>query len=183
MYKVFQSAIVVTSPQNNPSIMTHQFLTEYGIAPSDWAIKSGLETPQISQVIWKNGLSITSNPGRIIFQFDLKNENPKPFERECLLGDIAEKYIGQLSKVKYTGIGINFSSVFDELKNAPEEFPKLFLSPKLARINNISPGQVKVSRKLNHHRILNLTINLGKYQGLEKDTDIENNPVGLLFKG
>lgn len=183
MYKVIQSSIVVASPQNNPSIMTQQFLREYEIAPTDWKPGLGIESSAISKVAWENGLSITSEAGRINFQYDLNEGQPQPYEKECLLGDIAEKYIGQLSKVKYTAIGINFSSIYDEIEHVQEVFTKLFLSSELVQIPNISQDSFKISRKLDEFKTQNLTIGQGTFIGPEEYSDINKNPICLTFKG
>ncbi len=183
MYKVIQSSIVVASPQNNPSIMTQQFLREYEIAPADWKAGLGLESPAVSQATWENGLSIKSEAGRIIFQYDLNEEHPQPYEKECLLGDVAERYISQLSKVKYTAVGINFSSICDDIENVQNEFPKLFLSSDLNQIPNISQESFKISMKIDEFKTQYLTIELGNFIGPGKYSDIKKNPLCLLLKG
>lgn len=183
MHKVIQSSIVVASPQNNPSIMTPQFLREYDIIPADWKLGLGCESPVFSQATWENGLSIKSEAGRIIFQYDLNDGQPQPYKKECLLGDVAEKYISQLSKVKYTAVGINFSSFCDDIENVQQEFPLLFLSSELNQIPNISQESVKISKKIDNFKTQNLTIELGNFVGPGKYSDIKKNPLCLSLKG
>ena len=183
MYKVIQSSIVVVSSQNNPSIMTQQFLREYDIIPADWKAGLGFESPVFSNATWDNGLSIKSEPGRIIFQYDLNEGQPEPYEKDCLLVDIAEKYIEQLSKVKYTAVGINFSSVCDDIENVQQEFSKLCLSSNLNQISNISHESVKISRKIDEFKTQNLTIEVGQFTGPGKYSDKAKNPICLLLKG
>lgn len=183
MYKVIQSSIVVVSSQNNPSIMSHQFLREYEIIPASWKLGLLVESPVLSQASWENGLSIKSEPGRIIFQYDLNEGQAEPYEKECLLGDIAERYIGQLSKVKYTAVGINFSSICDDIENIQEEFSKIFLSSNLNQIPNISQEGVKFSRKIDNFKTQNLTIEFGQYIEQGKYSDIKKIPMYLLLKG
>jgi hypothetical protein len=183
MYKVIQSSIVVVSSQNNPSLMTPQFLREYEIIPPDWKAVLKIESPVFSQAAWENGLSIKSEAGRVIFQYDASEGQPQPYEKECLLGDITEKFISQLSKVKYTAVGINFSSICDEIENVQEEFSKLFLSSDLNQISNISQESIKISRKLDDLKTQNLTIEFGKFIGPGKYSDVNNNPMCLTLKG
>ena len=62
--------------------MTQQFLREYEIVPSDWKAGLGLESLAVSRVAWENGLSIQSEVGRIIFQYDLSEGKPQPYEKD-----------------------------------------------------------------------------------------------------
>lgn len=183
MDKVIRSGIVIVTPQNNPSIMTQQFLREYKIADSKWVLKSMIESPQFSQVFWENGLSITSETGKIIFQYDFQEKGPKPYEKNCLLGKIAENYANQLSKVKYTGVGINFSSFYDELDNIREEFIKNFKSPILSKIDNTAQKQVKIIRKIDEFKTQNLTTSLAQFAEPGKKIESDKSPFCLSFNG
>ena len=184
MHKVIQSAIVIASPQNNPSLITPQFLREYDISQPDWKFEGlNIESPSLSQVAWSNGLSLKSEAGRIIFQYDLNKGQHEPNDRKCLLGDIAEKYLIQISKIKYTAVGINFYSIYDDIENIEKEFSSLFLSADLNKIPNITQENVKISRKIDDLKTQNLTIGIGQLLEPVEGNDITKNAVCITFKG
>lgn len=136
MEKIIQTGIVVVSPQNNPAIMTPQFLMEYEISPKSWELKSFFESPLSTQIVFKNGYSIISEKGKVAFQCDLKEEQISV--QNCKIQEIAINYLNQISKVKYNNVGINYILISDEYK---DNLGKLF-SPKIEKLSNISPLQV-----------------------------------------
>lgn len=165
--------------------MTQQFLKEYGIEEEDWKLKVGLESAPVSRFNWDNGLSIQSEPGRVVFQYDISlgKDSPNPYKKDCLLGEIAERYVSQLSKVKYNNVGINFVSFSDEFGDIQKNFPKLFLSSEILKIPNISQNQIQISRKIEQFKNLILTIAPERVTGPWKGDDKEISQFCLSFRG
>ncbi len=160
MEKIIRTGIVVVSPQNNPAIMTPKFLMEYEISPKNWEVLSIVESSLLAQIVFKNGYSILSESGKVVFQFDLKADEEQLSIQDCKIEEIAINYLNQISKVKYNNVGINYVLITDECKDA---FSKLF-SPKIEELSNISPLQVKFQETYSDIADQNLVIVPGKYQ-------------------
>ena len=108
-YKYKEFAIAITAQSHNPTILNPDFLKNNEIVPADWELDQDI--PQftsfpVSQVAFKNGISIKAQLDRIIFsQIVLDNE-----KANFSIPDIALRYVKKLPYVSYTAIGINPSA-------------------------------------------------------------------------
>lgn len=96
--------IVVVAKYNNPSILNRDFLERHGIVPTNaLTVDDSLTfcTPGLSQVTYREGLTIISRPDRLEFNAQSANiEKVQPY-------DVAVKYLEKVSLVKYVAVGIN----------------------------------------------------------------------------
>lgn len=95
-------AVVLVARSNNPSILNPDFLRFNGIVSEGWDVaQSPVSTPAFSQVVFKNGVTVTADPGRVIFTAnDSTDENLEPPE-------IAQRYLQQVPHAPYSAVGIN----------------------------------------------------------------------------
>lgn len=95
-------AVVLVARSNNPSILNPDFLRFNGIVSEGCDVaQSPISTPAFSQVVFKNGVTVTADPGRVIFTAnDLTDENLEPPE-------IARRYLQQVPHAPYSAVGIN----------------------------------------------------------------------------
>ncbi|MBD2168525.1 hypothetical protein H6G04_29530 [Calothrix membranacea FACHB-236] len=113
--QVQELIIVIAVKQQNPTILTADFLKYTGIVPSDWELaRPPVLTNSAAQVAFQNGINIVAEPNRVIFSQDIANIEPQ----EVQIPAIARKYAETLTQVNYQGVGINFRGlVFDEQEN------------------------------------------------------------------
>lgn len=99
--------IVVVASTNNPTILNVDFLRHNGIVDCEYVVRDPLiSTPAFSQVLFENGLSITSTPSNLTFKWDAVNGILEQSECERLV-NVASLYLQQLPHVPYRAIGIN----------------------------------------------------------------------------
>lgn len=117
-------AIVLVPLQLNPIIqpLSYDFLLENEIIPkdSDFEVQpnGSFVVPPVSQTVFFNGLTVISEPGRVVFQFS-KSIATESEQEHCLnlLRDISLKCIQhEAFKKKYSAIGINFHCIRPNLK-------------------------------------------------------------------
>ncbi|HIK06247.1 MAG TPA: hypothetical protein IGS40_16280 [Trichormus sp. M33_DOE_039] len=114
-FEVQELLIAIAVKQQNPSILTADFLRYTGIIPSDWELaRPPVLTNTAAQVVFQNGVSLIAEVNRIIFAEAIANKEPS----EVQIPAIAHKYIETVKQVNYQGIGINLRGfVLDETKN------------------------------------------------------------------
>lgn len=118
--------ISIGAKKLDPMMLTHQFLTATGIVPNDWELtKQPVTNPRGSQVSFKNGVNIISQPGNISFVEAIANKDLKQLQ----FAQIAQKYVHHLPNAEYQGLTISPKIIVpfqDE-----EEGGKKFISEKL----------------------------------------------------
>lgn len=68
-FQVQELLIVIAVRQQNPSILTADFLKYTGIIPSDWELaRPPVLTNTAAQVVYQNGVSIVAEVNRVILQ-------------------------------------------------------------------------------------------------------------------
>lgn len=103
-FEVQELLIAIALRQQNPSILTADFLKYTGIAPSDWELaRPPVLTNTAAQVVYQNGVSIVAEVNRVIFAEALANKEPGDVQ----VPSIAHKYIQVVNQVNYQGVGIN----------------------------------------------------------------------------
>ncbi len=101
--KLIELSVVLVADSNNPSILNPDFLHYNKIVDKDYEVQgSPVSTPAFSQVVFKNGVRVTSAPDRVIFTQDgtLDEEN-------IVSPAIAKRYVEHIRHVPYNAIGIN----------------------------------------------------------------------------
>ncbi|AFY49058.1 hypothetical protein Nos7524_3260 [Nostoc sp. PCC 7524] len=107
--------IAIAVKQQNPTILTADFLKYTGIIPGDWELaRPPVLTNTAAQVVFQNGVSLIAETNRIIFAEAIANKDPQDVQVPA----IAHKYIETVKQVSYQGIGINLRGfVLCEPKN------------------------------------------------------------------
>jgi hypothetical protein len=103
-FQVQELLIAIAVRQQNPSIVTADFLKYTGIVPSDWELaRPPVLTNTAAQVVYQNGVSIVAEVNRVIFAEAIANKEASDVQ----IGAIAHKYIQTVKQVNYQGVGIN----------------------------------------------------------------------------
>ncbi|WP_414529509.1 hypothetical protein [Nodularia chucula] len=103
-FDIHELVIAITVKQQNPSILTADFLKYTGIVPSDWELsRPPVITNTAAQVVYKNGVSVVAEVNRIIFAEMIANKEAN----EVQIPAIAHKYIQTVKQMSYQGVGIN----------------------------------------------------------------------------
>jgi len=155
---VQELVIVITAKNNNPIILTADFLKYSGIIPSDWELaRQPVLTNNAAQVIFTNGVSIVAETNRVIFIEEVAGIDA----RESAIPQIARKYVETLPNAEYQAIGLNprgyasFDANKDAARNylsqtllAPGAWLEVGTSPVRATINyvyTLERGQLNLS--------------------------------------
>ena len=98
-------SIVFAANANNPTILNPDFLKYNNIVPNDWELKQPpIITEPFAQVIFKSGISITSQLDKVVFS----HKNIDNIDNASkAIKDIAGKYLSIIPHVNYSAIGIN----------------------------------------------------------------------------
>lgn len=103
-FQVQELLIAIAVRQQNPSIVTADFLKYTGIVPSDWELaRPPVLTNTAAQVVYQNGVSIVAEVNRVIFAEAIANKEASDVQ----VAAIAHKYIQTVKQVNYQGVGIN----------------------------------------------------------------------------
>ncbi|MBD2459071.1 hypothetical protein H6G80_34105 [Nostoc sp. FACHB-87] len=103
-FQVQELLIAIAVQQQNPSILTADFLKYTGIVPSDWELaRPPVVSNTAAQVVYQNGVSIVAEVNRVIFAEAIANKEVNDVQ----VGAIANKYIQTVKQVNYQGVGIN----------------------------------------------------------------------------
>lgn len=122
-------AIVVTAQHHNPAILNPEFLKCSGVIPADWELaRAPVCNPQVAQVVFRNGISITAQADRILFVESMGAKAPQEVEATR----VARQYVQTLPHADYQALGINFKGFvpFHQDTNAAHRFlTNTLLSP------------------------------------------------------
>ncbi|MBD2200391.1 MULTISPECIES: hypothetical protein [Calothrix] len=103
-FEVQELLIAIAVRQQNPSILTADFLKYTGIVPSDWELaRPPVITNTAAQVVYQNGVSIIAEVNRVIFAEAIAAKAAS----EVQIPAIARQYIQTVKQVSYQGVGIN----------------------------------------------------------------------------
>jgi hypothetical protein len=99
--------IVIAMQQPNPSLVTEEFLKLSGIIPESWQLaRAPIRTDRISQLLFTNGVSIVTEPNRIMFGERLDQHAPETPN----ITRVAREYLQIFKQANYQAIGINIRS-------------------------------------------------------------------------
>lgn len=101
---VQELALVLSAQRHNPAILSPEFLKCSGIIPADWELaRPPINNPQVSQVLFRNGVGITAQADRVLFVEPIGAKAPQDVE----VARIAQQYIQALPRAEYQALGIN----------------------------------------------------------------------------
>ncbi|HIK06246.1 MAG TPA: hypothetical protein IGS40_16275 [Trichormus sp. M33_DOE_039] len=107
-FEVQELLIAIALRQQNPSILTTDFLKYTGIVPSEWELaRPPVITNTAAQVVFKNGVSIVAEVNRVIFAEAIATKEASEVE----IPAIAHKYLQTVKQVSYQGVGINVRGI------------------------------------------------------------------------
>lgn len=102
---ILELAIAISAKNHNPTVLNADFLKYSGIVPNDWELaRPPVFSAQAAQVVFKNGVNIIAQVGRVNFSEPLKTAGPE----EAKIQGIAEKYIHTLPQADYQAVDLNF---------------------------------------------------------------------------
>ena len=106
-HTIQELALVIAVKNHDPLMVGEAFLKQTGIIPSEWELaQKPYLSPQATQLVFTNGMSIVAEPERVVFAQALADKEPSTIQ----IGEIASKSAAILKKADYQGIGINFRS-------------------------------------------------------------------------
>jgi hypothetical protein len=113
-------AIVVSTPNQNPSVINLEFLKYSGVIPMEWELaRAPIYTNQASQLVFQNGVALAAQPDRVMF---LEAINAKS-DTEILVAEVAQKYTAIMQRMEYQAVGINLRGyVEQDTEEAPREY-------------------------------------------------------------
>jgi hypothetical protein len=97
-------AIVIVAKGTNPSLLTPDFFLYSGIIPRDWQLARDLiATPQVTQLVFQNGISVLVEPGKVTFSESISTKSVE----EVSIAKMAAKFVETLPQADYQAVGIN----------------------------------------------------------------------------
>lgn len=97
-------AIALAAKNLNPIVITADFLKGSGIVSSDWELaRPPVLSAQVTQTVYKSGLSVVARPGVITLAQSLGNEAIE----SLALPQVAAKLVSTLAKIDYQAVDIN----------------------------------------------------------------------------
>lgn len=104
-----QLSLVVAAKNYNPAKISLDFLTASGIIPCDWQLrKKPYITSGLVQLQFKNGVSITAQPGRIIFGQAIAQLEGQ----EAFVPVVAHRYVEKLPAADYQYLQTSLGSIY-----------------------------------------------------------------------
>ena len=102
-------SIILVAQNINLTVLTQEFLKYSGIVPADWNLSQPpISNPQISQVIFTNGISLIAQFNTITFSESLQAKTPDDLK----IPAIARKYVETLPNADYQAVGTKVRSFF-----------------------------------------------------------------------
>lgn len=172
--------IAIAVKNYNCSILTYDFLKYGDIVPLDWELaREPIVSSQGSQVIFRNGVSITAQQGILSFLEVIGSKDIA----EIQIPAIAHRYIQALPNSDYQALGIDLRGYITETQADTEGDIQKYLQSLLAPApwQEVGNAPVQVSLQLGftlEPGQLNLSINEGKLYITEEETV----PI-VLFSG
>lgn len=138
--------IVIAAKNNNPTILTADFLKYSGIIPSDWELaRQPVLTNSVAQVIFTNGVSIVAETNRVIFIEAVADKSSD----SITIPLIAHKYVETLPNAEYQAIGLNprgYASFEASSEDAARNYlSKTLLAPGAWQEIGIAPARATVN--------------------------------------
>ena len=104
--ELIELSVVLVADSNNPSIVNPDFLKYNGIVDTVYEVQDfPISTPAFSQVAFKNGITVTSDPARVLIQ-----QTTELTKANMVSPEIAKRYLQCVPHVPYRAIGIASSA-------------------------------------------------------------------------
>jgi hypothetical protein len=159
--KYLNFSIVLAASSNNPTILNPDFLKYNKIVDDSYELKQHpICTEPFSQLIFKNGVSITSQLDKIVFSIDKISKNADDFSK---IYHISKNYLECISHVNYKAIGINPKYFLKLEENQPpqEYIISRFMKGDIFK-RPLSRIEFKLSFDVNNDTKCHLTVSTGE---------------------
>ena len=163
-------SIVFAAKSNNPTVLNPDFLKYNDIVDSSLALKQPpICTEQVSQVVYQNNLSITSQLDKVVFSMDEPHKN-KGFQ---FAYEVSKKYLKCIPHANYIGIGINpqYILVLDKNSSAYEYIISNFMNSKIV---NKDLSSIDFSFSFSKDESTSCSIKISSGKKLMEDKTIHN---------
>ncbi|MEC4813974.1 MAG: hypothetical protein SAK29_11975 [Scytonema sp. PMC 1069.18] len=169
-------AIALIANQFNPTTLQLDFLKMSGILPTDWEIqKQPVMTASVSQLVFKNGVSLVAQARTITFAQAINATNQNPL----LIPALVRQFVEKLPNADYQGISIN-PKILIAFPNDPGAAGKFMTQKLLSPGPWINLGVAPVQTSMNFFYQLDrckLLINLNEAQVQQPD----KSPLSALW--
>ncbi|MBE9010644.1 hypothetical protein IQ250_10535 [Pseudanabaenaceae cyanobacterium LEGE 13415] len=101
-----QTFVLVPSSDQplNPAIVNEEFCRYSGVTPMDWELaREPIYTPQLVQLSYQNGVTITAQPNRILFTEVIANKAASDYRA----AQLARQFVQALPNLKIEAFGFN----------------------------------------------------------------------------
>lgn len=119
--EIQEFVIAIAVKQQNPTVLTADFLKYSGIVPNEWELaRPPILTNAAAQVVYQNGVSVVAEVNRVVFSELIGTKEAQ----ELAIPAIARKYIETLTQVSYQAISLNFRGyvMFEQNNNTPRNY-------------------------------------------------------------
>ncbi len=101
---VQELAIVIAAKNQNPSILSPDFLKYSGMIPAEWELAGKpIFSNNLTRVSFKNGVSIVGEPNRVIFAEAIADKTTATVS----IANVARKYVQVLPNMDFQAVGVN----------------------------------------------------------------------------
>lgn len=128
MREIQELAIGISAKNLNPTLLSEDFLKSSGIIPMDWDLaRQPVFSPNLSQVTFKNGVSIAAQPRTVTFVQSIGAQSLD----ELKVPDLASQYVQKLPNAEYQTLSVSPKSLIP-FPGSPDEARKYLTSTFLA---------------------------------------------------
>ncbi len=171
-------SIIIAAQDLTPTMMSQDFLKLSGIIPKEWQLsQQPVLNPNLAQLNFTNGVSITAQPHTITVRESLGNRT-----EELAIATVAAKYIEKLPHADYLGFGMS-PKILIPFPNNPATVREFITSSLLGAGSWKKIGQAPVQASINLMYLLDrcqLTISVSEAR-LQQP---EQPPItAILFSG
>lgn len=181
---ILELAIAISARNHNPTVLNSDFLKYSGIVPTDWELaRPPVFTARAAQVVFKNGVNIVAQVGRVNFSEPLQGGGTSGAKIQA----VAEKYVRTLPQADYQGIEINFRRLL--ALGEEDDAARNYIVEKLLAAGNWSsfgttPVRATVSYVYNlPEGPLNLNVNEAKVNLQQAEGEERKAFSALVFTG
>ncbi|MFM7470387.1 MAG: hypothetical protein ACKO5P_02585 [Nodosilinea sp.] len=170
MLDIQEISIILAANNLTPALLSLDFLRGSGIVPEDWELsQTPTFTNRASQVVFQNGVSLTAQPGTIMFSESFSGEIPEEFR----VSEVVRAYVTTLPNVDYRAVAINprrFVTLEESSEDAGQYIARHLLTP--GAWQDLGDAPVQASINLNYtleDRAFRLNISEANLQSPDQD--------------
>jgi len=106
--EIQEIALTITTKNLNPAMLSEDFLKFSGIIPNDWELgKQPVLSPNFSQVVFQNGVSVVAQPRTLII---LETVDPQS-DRDPKVPQVARQYVEKLPHAEYQAFSTGIKNI------------------------------------------------------------------------